>query len=479
MNAVEESIAQMYVTAYPGATVEKISSVSAGGSSRRYYRVGGSSGSAIVTVGEDHRENEAFVYLSRHFCSKGLRVPEVKIVSADGEMYVQSDIGNTSLFDRIRESESVDDVMPILVKTIRMLPDFQMLGAEGLDKSKLYPKESMDKRAVMWDLNYFKYDFLKATGVIIDEERLEDQFEVFAAMLLSDDDGEDAFMIRDFQSRNVMIKDGEPYLIDFQGGRLGPVYYDVASFLWQARAGFSHETRMVLVEEYIDSLRRYRQVEREKFVARLRLFVLFRTIQVLGAYGFRGYFERKAHFLASMTPAVENLRALLAEGCFDGLDYLCEVLQKVCALPRFNRETLDASSLTVKVFSFSYKKGIPEDDSGNGGGFVFDCRAIHNPGRYDRYRQLTGMDAPVVEFLSNEVEMTAFINDVFGLVDASVEKYMSRGFTSLQVSFGCTGGQHRSVYSAELLARHLSERYGVAVELCHREQGVVRKFERR
>lgn len=276
-------------------------------------------------------------------------------------------------------------------------------------------------------------------------------------------------MYRDFQSRNIMIHGGKPWLIDFQGGRRGPVEYDLVSFLWQARARFTPEMRRQLVEEYLRSARRYRSFDEKAFDRRLQYFVLFRTLQVLGAYGYRGYFEHKAHFVQSIPMAIDNLRALLAENDFADMPYLVDLLRRMIALPLFELSE-EADELTVRITSFSYKKGIPEDASGNGGGFVFDCRAIHNPGRYDEYKQLTGMDEPVINFLDKEEAMQDFLEHVYGIVDYSVEKYRSRGFKNLMVNFGCTGGQHRSVYSAEHLAAHLREKFGVKVVLTHREQ---------
>ena len=282
------------------------------------------------------------------------------------------------------------------------------------------------------------------------------------------------FMYRDFQSRNVMIKEGEPWLIDFQGGRKGPVYYDVASFLWQAKANYPESLRKELLKEYLDSLCKYQPVDEKYFYAQLRHFVLFRTMQVLGAYGFRGYFEKKPHFIQSVPFAIENLRQLLQEP-YPEYPYLCHVLKELTELKQFT-DDLQKRRLVVKVTSFAYKKGIPEDSSGNGGGFVFDCRAVNNPGKYDRYKPFTGLDEPVIRFLEDDGEITTFLEHVYGLVDASVKRYMERGFTNLSICFGCTGGQHRSVYSAQHLAEHLNQKFGVQVNLMHREQNIEQTF---
>jgi hypothetical protein len=211
------------------------------------------------------------------------------------------------------------------------------------------------------------------------------------------------------------------------------------------------------------------------FYARLRHFVLFRTLQVLGAYGFRGYFEKKPHFMQSVPFAIENLRQLLKQD-YPEYPYLCKVLRELTQLTQFSLEH-QQRVLEVRIVSFAYKKGIPTDPSGNGGGFVFDCRAINNPGKYSKYNHFTGLDEPVVKFLEDDGEILRFLEHVYSLVDASVKRYLDRGFTNLMVSFGCTGGQHRSVYAAQHLAEHLHKKYGVKVDLIHREQNIEQVFD--
>ena len=316
---------------------------------------------------------------------------------------------------------------------------------------------------------------MKATGLEFLEDRLEDDFQAMTDVLLSGDCN--AFMYRDFQSRNVMIRDGEPCFIDFQGGRRGPFYYDVASFLWQAKANFPDSLRHELIEEYLDSLRPYVDIARASFSARLRHFVLFRTLQVLGAYGFRGYFEKKPHFIQSVPFAIENLRNLLAEP-YPEYPYLDQMLRELVNMKQFT-DDLSRRTLTVKVMSFAYKKGIPNDTTGNGGGFVFDCRAVNNPGKYERYKPYTGLDQQVIKFLEEDGEIIDFLTHAYALVDASVKRYMERGFTNLMVCFGCTGGQHRSVYSAQHMAEHINKTFNVKVELVHREQNIEQTFKAR
>ena len=323
----------------------------------------------------------------------------------------------------------------------------------------------------MWDLNYFKYSFLKTTGMDFREDLLENDFEKLASTLL--EDKSDTFMYRDFQSRNVMLVDSSPYFIDFQGGRKGPIHYDVASFLWQAKANFSSDLREELIKTYITSLGKYKQVDESEFKYRLRQFVLFRTLQVLGAYGFRGYFEKKPHFIQSVPFALNNLRELLREG-FSEYPYLNTLLREMVDLQQF--ADTRKRELEVKVYSFAYKKGIPNDVSGNGGGYVFDCRAINNPGKFERYSNVTGLDESVIKFLEDDGEIVDFLENIYPLVDMHVKRYMERNFTNLMISFGCTGGQHRSVYAAQHVAEHIHKKFGVKVSLVHREQNIEHEF---
>ena len=470
----EDVLRQLYLI-YIGHEPESIEAFPSSGSNRRYFRLTGQP-TLIGVRGESAEENCAFIYLADHFRKQGLPVPQVYAHSDDYLYYLQEDLGDTLLFDKLgtksREGGASAELFQLLRKVIRLLPVLQYKGAEGLDFGQCYPQPAFNRRSVLWDLNYFKYCFLKATGIDFQEDRLEDDFQAMADVLLEEDTH--TFMYRDFQSRNVMLRGDEPWFIDFQGGRRGPVYYDVASFLWQAKANFPDNLRQALVDEYIDALRPFRPVDETRFKSRLRHFVLFRTLQVLGCYGFRGYFERKPHFLQSVPYALANLRNLLQEP-YGEYPYLSDLLRRMTELERFT-PTPQTDHLVVRVTSFAYPKGIPEDPSGNGGGFVFDCRAIHNPGRYPQYKSLTGRDEPVIRFLENDGEISVFLDHVYALVDASVRRYLKRGFTSLCVSFGCTGGQHRSVYAAEHLARHLNDTFGVHVELWHREQGIRQTY---
>lgn len=472
-----ELLAQLYQS-YTGEAPTSIEPLPGAGSNRKYFRLKGKE-SLIGVYGTSTEENRAFIYMARHFSQKGLPVPRILAEAADQSAYLQDDLGDISLFQFIKQGRESgnfsDEETNILKQTIRLLPQIQFEGNKEMNFSYCYPLAAFNRRSILWDLNYFKYCFLKATGLEFQENLLEDDFERMADTLLQIEP--QVFMYRDFQSRNIMIREEEPYFIDFQGGRKGPFYYDVASFLWQAKANYPDSLRQELLDEYLDALRPYHAIDKEQFLTTLRHFVLFRTLQVLGAYGFRGYFEKKAHFIQSVPYAIENLRQLL-ETDFPEYPYLCLMLRKLTELPQF-ASIRNRRKLTVRVMSFSYKKGIPEDPSGNGGGYVFDCRAVHNPGKYEQYKQLTGRDKPVIDFLEQDGEILQFLEHVDALADAHVQRFLERGFTNLSICFGCTGGQHRSVYSAEHVAHHLNEKFGIRIRLIHREQHIEQILEPR
>lgn len=464
-----ESVKTLYKN-YTGQMPEEIEKLPLSGSNRQYFRLKGTK-QLIGVYGASTQENNAFVYLANHFANKGISVPRVYAVSGDRKAYLQDDLGTVTLFDAIAAGRQCgqfnDTEMHLLKETIRQLPRIQFEGSKGLDFKQCFPQSQFDRRCILWDLHYFKYCFLKAIPIDFDENRLEDDFEQMERILLTDSFS--TFMYRDFQSRNVMICNGHPFFIDFQGGRKGPIYYDLASFLWQAKANFPPNLREELIREYVKSASTY-EILPPYFNERLQHFVLFRTLQVLGAYGFRGYFEKKSHFLQSIPYAIKNLKQLLQQR-FPEYPYLCKLLHQITDLPLFNN-TPQENGLTVRITSFSYKKGIPGDPSGNGGGYVFDCRAIHNPGKYEAYKQLTGRDDAVIRFLEKDGEILTFLEHVYALADAHIQRYLERGFTHLDIHFGCTGGQHRSVYAAEHVAKHVHERFNVRVLLIHREQQI-------
>ena len=512
-----EKLLSLYES-WAGCKPANVEMLAGQGSNREYYRFTNTDDSTVIgVIGTSRDEDHAFIYLAQHFCKRQLPVPEVLAVSDDELRYLQTDLGQVSLFDAIRGGREAGgrynaEEQMLLVKTIRQLPNIQIRGARELEWNNCYPQPEFDADSVLFDLNYFKYCFLKPTELDFHELKLEADFRLFAKDLTSEK--MQCFLYRDFQARNVMLDaKGNPYFIDFQGGRKGPFYYDLASFLWQASAHYSFKLRRQLCAEYYKALSQYTEVPSVRhFVHRLSLFVLFRTLQVLGAYGFRGYFERKKHFIDSIPPAIQNLRDILRLGnkVFP-YPYMMDMLRRLTEMPQFTRIEQPALSradgykttpvniyathpqdgpatfskydgkgpLTVHVYSFSFHKGIPEDPSGNGGGYVFDCRSTHNPGRYEPYKKLTGLDAPVIRFLEDDGEIIEFLKPVYQLADHHVQRYIQRGFTSLMFCFGCTGGQHRSVYSAQHLAEHIHEKFGVEVEITHREQNIHQILKRK
>ena len=481
------------------------------GSNRIYTRETDETGKTIIrVVGTNRDENRAFIYMSRHFSQLGLPVPKVLWVSEDEMSYTQEDLGDTLLFDAIkhgRETGNFNETeRTLLERTLRALAHIQIEGARDFDWSKCFPIPAMDERSIRWDLNYFKYCFLKGTKIEFSEPDLEDDFDRMVSNLTAErsysetvwvtpgsglptfDFRLSTFLYRDFQSRNVMIKDGKPYFIDFQGGRKGPTQYDVASFLWQAKANIPASLREELIDAYLDELEKIEIsthhspiTNRDSWKESLKHFVLLRTLQVLGAYGYRGYFERKPHFLESIPNAIRNLRELFEQNPQIQQEYpTIFSLADLLSIPTVKRRSTDGQSqcqaLVVTIYSFSFKRGIPADESGNGGGYVFDCRSTHNPGKYDEYKALTGLDQPVIDFLEKDGEILTFLNSVYALVDHHVERFLERGFDHLQVAFGCTGGQHRSVYCAEHLALHLKEKYNIHIHLIHRERAITKTF---
>lgn len=460
----ENELARLAATV--GFEAVTVDALPAAGSDRRYYRLSDGAGHTLIGVrGTDCRENEAFVGLAHYFRKNGCRVPEVTAVSADGMIYLQSDLGSVSLLDILHTPEgdaAVEECLRSLAR-LQTLPDSEW---EGMTFNAPF-----STRLAMWDLNYFKYMFLKQTSAFFDEEKLEDCFEALARDLCAMPQELTGFMYRDCQSRNVMICDGEPYWIDFQGGRVGPCLYDAVSFLWQVRAAFTAEERTRYLGVYAADFARLRGVDEAEILRHIPLFALFRTLQVLGAYGYRGLIQKKAHFVRSIPGALANLAELLEASVATRYPELERVCREIVADQRFACRCDEG--LTVEVFSFSYKKGYPEDLSGNGGGFMFDCRALHNPGRYDRYKPLTGLDKEVIDFLEERGEIQSFLAAVWQMTDPAVERYLRRGFTSLQIGFGCTGGRHRSVYSAEHTAMHIAEKFPEArVIVNHRERGI-------
>ena len=484
-----QQLIQLYKT-WRGESPLKVERLPKAGSNREYVRIYDAKGATVIgVIGPNCEENHCFVYLSKHFKEKGLPVPEIFAVSDDDACYLQTDLGTTSLYQALKKGREDngnynDAEIELMRRTIRLLPHIQVEGAQDLDFNECLSPTEFTEKAAMFDLNYFKYCFLRTTDLGYDEMDFQDDMEQMAKDLVACSEGRNTFLYRDFQARNIMLDENQqPYLIDYQGGQCGPIYYDVASFLWQASARYPQTLREEMISEYIDELSSIVTIDEQKFREGLQLFVLFRILQVLGAYGLRGYFERKKYFIDSIPCAIQNLRRMLLDGACSPYPHMEDALKRLVDLPQFNAPAQQHGAasisqydgqgpLVVRVISFSYKKGIPEDPSGNGGGYVFDCRSTHNPGRYEPYKKITGLDAPVIKFLEDDGEILTFLDSVYQLADAHVARYIKRGFTSLMFCFGCTGGQHRSVYCAQHLAEYINQKFGVEVQLTHREQNI-------
>ena len=441
-----------------------------GGSGRRIVRLTGGAISAIGILYGVREENEAFLEFSRHFRRHGLPVPEIYAEDLNHGAYLEEDLGDTSLFEFLSKHRAGENIAPEAVeayrKVVAVLPRFQIEAGRDLNYSVCYPRASFDQQSITWDLNYFKYYFLKLAGIPFNEQQLENDFERLTKFLLTAD--RDYFMYRDFQSRNVMLRDGEPFFVDFQGGRKGALQYDIASLLYDAKADLPPELRKQLLDHYLGRLSDFIPIEREAFMRHYYAYAYVRIMQALGAYGFRGFYERKAHFLQSVPFALKNVRWLLRNTELPiALPALMEALERASASEKLQTMPAKGAPLVVRIFSFSYRRDPPQDETGNGGGFVFDSRSLPNPGREERFKALTGKDAPVIDYLNQRESVHRFIGNVISLIEESVANYQERGFQNLMVSFGCTGGQHRSVYLAEQLAKHLRGKNGVEVVVRH------------
>jgi aminoglycoside/choline kinase family phosphotransferase len=444
-----------------------------GGSGRTIVRIANDKFSAIGVQHDVREENTAFIEFSRHFRRHGLAVPEIYAEDPEQGAYLEEDLGDTTLFEFLSQHRGGQEIAPEVVavyrKVVEELPRFQVEAGRDLNYKVCYPRASFDRQSIAWDLNYFKYYFLRLASIPFNEQALEEDFNRLTKFLLSAD--RNYFLYRDFQSRNIMLREGRPYFLDYQGGRHGALQYDIASLLFDGKADLPPELRQHLLDHYFDSLAGFIAVDREAFLQHYYAYVYVRMMQALGAYGFRGFYERKPHFLQSVPYALKNLRWLLHNVTLPiALPALMDAFTSMVGSEKLHSIAAEAEELTVVVSSFSFHRGPLQDDSGNGGGFVFDARSLPNPGREERFKTLTGRDAAVIEYLSGQESVHQFMASVMSLVDASVNDYLRRGFKHLMVSFGCTGGQHRSVYLAEQVAKRLSGRSRITVVLQHREQ---------
>ena len=443
-----------------------------GGSGRKIIRLASQRESAIGILYSVREENAAFLEFSKHFRRHGLPVPEIYAEDLSHGAYLEEDLGDTTLFEFLSKNRSGANIAPQVVeayrKVVAVLPRFQVEAARDLNYTVCYPISSFDRQSIAWDLNYFKYYFLRLAGIPFNEHALEDDFSRLTEFLLSAP--RDYFLYRDFQSRNIMLRNGDPYFVDYQGGRQGALQYDIASLLYDAKADLPPDLRQQLLDHYLDRLSSFIQLDREAFLRHYYAYVYIRIMQALGAYGFRGFYERRVHFLQSVPYALKNLRWLLHNVRLPiPLPALMNAFKDMLSSEKLQGLATDADNLVVRIFSFSFHQSLPKDETGNGGGFIFDGRSLPNPGREERFKSLTGKDAPVIDYLNQQETVHQFLASVYSLVDSSLSSYQQRGFKNLMVSFGCTGGQHRSVFLAEQLAKRLRARNGLEVAVRHLE----------
>jgi len=447
-----------------------------GGSGRAILRLTGGGLSAVGIRYAVREENIAFLEFSRHFRRHGLPVPEIYAQDLDEGAYLEEDLGDTTLFDFVLQNRNGETIAPPAIeayrKVVKELPRFQVDADRDLNYKVCYPRASFDRQSISWDLNYFKYYFLRLAGIPFNEQALELDFGRLTKLLLAAP--HDYFLYRDFQSRNVMLREGNPYFLDYQGGRKGALQYDIASLLFDGKADLPPDVREQLLHYYLDCLAEHIPVNRGSFMEHYYAYVYVRIMQALGAYGFRGFYERKAHFLQSVPFALKNLRWLAHNVTLPvALPALMDAFRGMLGSEKLMSLAASAEELTVRIFSFSFHRTLPSDETGNGGGFVFDARSLPNPGREERFRDLTGKDASVMDYLNQQEIVHRFFANVVALVDTTVTSYQRRGFKSLMVSFGCTGGRHRSVFLAEELAKHLRTTNGVEVIVRHLELETV------
>ena len=471
MQSVIQEITNLF-SSFSQVPVTRVEKLPQSGSDRIYFRIYTNDQSYIATYNLNRQETVTFVEFSRQFKISGAPVPKIFIVNDCDTIYIQEDFGNISLLDQLETHGHTEYIFKLFQQSLKKLSQMQVVGGKLINYDLCLTAKEFGKQTILSDLLYFKYYFLDTLKMPYDKQGLLDDFDALSNYLTHT--GEKHFLFRDFQSRNVMIKNDQVHFIDYQGGMKGALQYDVASLLWQAKAELSDEWKNKLLDDYISYISELleKPVDKNSFVSQYNGYVLIRLLQVLGAYGFRGLFERKAHFLVSIPLALRNLKWFLSNNRvgitlpeFDRLLSLIvadEIIQRYTPV----QATVD-TPLVVRINSFSYKKQYPQDESENGGGFVFDCRGILNPGRIETFKKLTGRDKPVKDYLEQQTKMPDFISGVCNLVDISVEDYIKRGFSNLMVSFGCTGGQHRSVYAADELARHLRNKFAVKTVVHH------------
>ena len=472
------SLNELYLKTF-GFNPDKVEELPISGSARKYYRMSHRSKDVIGVFNKDQKENNTFIEFSRHFYNKTLHVPEIYAFDNENSVYLEQDLGNITLYDKILSvrigNNFSSELTDIYKKVIDHLIKFQLNAGKGLNYDLCYPRSKFDKQSMLWDLNYFKHYFIKLAGVVFDEQKLEDDFHTLSNYLAQADSS--FFLYRDFQSRNIMLLENDLYFIDYQGGRQGALQYDLASLLYDAKADIPQQIREELLEYYIEKLSEQITVDKTKFTEQYYGYVLIRIMQAFGAYGYRGFFERKQHFLLSIPYALKNLDWILKNISLNvNISTLYSIFEKLILSPNLKQLSYEPSTgLTILLNSFSYKRNIPMDNSGHGGGFVFDCRFLPNPGRETKYKLLTGKDQAVAEYLNQSTETELFVERVIQIIDGAVDNYLKRNFSNLMISFGCTGGRHRSVYCANRLSEHLASYKEVNTVLRHIELEIIEK----
>ncbi len=469
MHTATNILSQLFYNTF-GEHPSAIKPLKESGSYRQYFRIQSKNHRVLGAFNDDIKENNAFFSFTKSLADSGINVPEIYAVSEDKKHYLLTDLGDETLYQYFKKNNYSAEVLCKVKHVVHALVDIQLSASGQIDYSKCYPRETFDHRSIMWDLNYFKYNFLKVIKIPFNEDALENDFEKLADELLKVSSG--YFMYRDFQSRNIMHYNGELWFIDYQGGRKGPLQYDLASILYSPKTGLDNIQREALLDTYIEKLQSLQETDVQSFKQQFYLFALIRILQALGAYGFRGLTEHKPGFSKNIPDAIGNLGNLLNENIdenlFPEIRRVTEKLKQTSYAEPFEHKEDD--KLTIRITSFSYKKGYPVDPSDNGGGFVFDCRGLPNPGRLEKYRAYSGLDQNIIDYLEQFHEVEEFKKNIEKTVAPTIENYIERGFKHLCISFGCTGGQHRSVYNAEALAKKIQNKYPVNVVLIHNEK---------
>ncbi|MFM7710274.1 MAG: phosphotransferase [Ferruginibacter sp.] len=473
MNIILDQIRALHASGV-NKPIRDIEAIPPAGSHRRYYRIYHTDGSTcIATWNTDKAENDTFHYFTTVLQACQAPVPVIWATNTDHTLYIQDDAGSRCLLDVLLNEGPTEQVLALYRQAVTQLATLQQCVDQQLDYSRCLAAAAFDQKAILADLLYFKYYFLDPLGISYKKDQLFTELENWShSDAFKQPTG---FMYRDFQGRNIQVNTDKITFIDYQGGMRGPLGYDLASLLWQAKARLSDAWKNTLFETYCEQLNKVSNPPVDPVVLQTsyQQCVLLRMLQTLGAYGFRGLFEKKSHFIQSIPPALKQLSNYLAQhpipDTYPTLKKVLEAItheafQKTFVPIRANEKT----PLIVRVQSFSYlQNGYPESNHANGGGFVFDCRGILNPGRITEYKTQSGQDKSVQVFLEEHTRMPAFIQHIKDSVGITIENYIERGFEYLEISFGCTGGQHRSVYAAETIERHIRETYGVKTELHH------------